>query len=114
MIQPVFNAMITVMMAKFMLNDVPHAILGTGAPGMSVITYEITPKGRLLTRFETEWWRETLNEPQRLIMLTLYIAGKPLESKFIASEVGEGVLQVEADLRQLGGWYYVERKFGGK
>jgi len=55
MIQEVFGGMITLLMAKFMLNDVPHAVLGNPGNPSSSMTYDIITRSGL-KEFEYKWF----------------------------------------------------------
>jgi len=73
--------------------------------------YSITSKGGVLTKFETRWWQESLNENQRLIMLSLYLnKGRPMDIYEIAdfSGVGSAIIS-ERELRELIAWGYAEK-----
>ncbi len=60
MIQTALNAMLTVLMAKFLLNDVPHAVGLTHNPGSSA-TDDIIMRGRL-KEYESRFFPSTGKE----------------------------------------------------
>ena len=76
------------------------------------IRYIPTYKGRMLVRYETSWWRETLDEPDRLVMLSMYMKGEPMTSKEIAGDSDLSVSEVEGSLRRMVDFGYVDREFG--
>lgn len=60
MVQQVFNSMITLMLAKFVLNDLPHAVLGNpGNPSNPAgsMTFDIIARAGL-KEYEYRWFPE--------------------------------------------------------
>ena len=76
------------------------------------IHYIPTAKGRVLVRFETRWWKESLDETDRLVMLSMYMKGEPMTSKEIAEDSDLSVSEVERSLRKMVDFGYTDREFG--
>lgn len=64
MIQEVVNFMTTVLMAKFMLNDVPHAVFGN--PGSSSATSDIIARASM-KEYEYRYFPESEEEPKHRV-----------------------------------------------
>lgn len=105
MIQTFFNSMITLMMAKFMLNDVPHAVLGNPGNPISNAAYRAFARPLLRNRSTAELVEAYKVLSEALPDVERYeIEGMPKFLKYIVRfATGKGYLLIELIEEELRG-----------